>query len=93
MRRIWASVLVALALAGLADPAGARASAGDPGRTAFPDDTTVGMRTISGFGDLFLVKPGDAVTVTMIPAKNGQAVARIHQLIIPSGESIGSDRP
>ena len=39
------------------------------------------------------VKPGDAVTVTMIPAKNGQPVARIHQLIIPSGESIGSDRP
>ncbi|MEQ1947764.1 MAG: DUF6152 family protein [Bryobacteraceae bacterium] len=39
------------------------------------------------------VKPGDAVTVTMIPAKNGQQVARIHQLILPSGESLGSDRP
>ncbi len=39
------------------------------------------------------VKPGDQVTVTMIPAKNGQSVARIHQLVLPSGETLGSDRP
>lgn len=39
------------------------------------------------------VKAGDAVTVTMIPAKNGQPVARIHQLVLPSGETLGSDRP
>ena len=39
------------------------------------------------------VKPGDQVTVIMIPAKNGQPVARIHQLVLPNGDTLGSDRP
>ena len=40
-----------------------------------------------------LLKPGDKVTVTMMVAKNGQPVGRIHQLVLPDGRLMVNDLP
>ena len=40
-----------------------------------------------------LLKPGDKVTVTMMPAKNGQPVGRIHRLVLPDGRLMVNDLP
>ena len=38
-------------------------------------------------------KPGDEVTVTLYPAKNGKPFGRIHQVVLPSGKTlIASDQ-
>jgi hypothetical protein len=39
------------------------------------------------------LKPGDKVTVTMMVAKNGQPVGRIHQLVLPDGRLVVTDLP
>ena len=40
-----------------------------------------------------LLKPGDKVTVTMMVAKNGQPVGRIHRLVLPDGRLMVNDLP
>jgi Family of unknown function (DUF6152) len=40
-----------------------------------------------------LLKPGDKVTVTMMVAKNGQPVGRIHRLVLPDGRLMINDLP
>ena len=40
-----------------------------------------------------LLKPGDKVTVTMMVAKNGQPVGRIHKLVLPDGRLMVNDLP
>ncbi len=40
-----------------------------------------------------LLKPGDKVTVTLMPAKNGQPVGRIHRLVLPDGRLMVNDLP
>jgi hypothetical protein len=40
-----------------------------------------------------LLKPGDKVTITMMVAKNGQPVGRIHQLVLPDGRLMVNDLP
>jgi hypothetical protein len=39
------------------------------------------------------LKPGDKVTVTMMVAKNGQPVGRIHRLVLPDGRLVVNDLP
>jgi hypothetical protein len=39
------------------------------------------------------LKPGDKVTVTMMVAKNGQPIGRIHQLVLPDGKIVVTDLP
>jgi hypothetical protein len=39
------------------------------------------------------LKPGDKVTVTMMVAKNGQPVGRIHRLVLPDGRLMVNDLP
>ena len=40
-----------------------------------------------------LLKIGDKVTVTMMVAKNGQPVGRIHRLVLPDGRLMVNDLP
>jgi hypothetical protein len=40
-----------------------------------------------------LLKAGDKVTVTMMVAKNGQPVGRIHRLVLPDGRLMVNDLP
>ena len=40
-----------------------------------------------------LLKPGDKVVVTLMPAKNGQPVGRIHRLVLPDGRLMVNDLP
>lgn len=40
-----------------------------------------------------LLKAGDKVTVTLMPAKNGQPVGRIHRLVLPDGRLMVNDLP
>lgn len=40
-----------------------------------------------------LLKPGDKVAVTLMPAKNGQPVGRIHRLVLPDGRLMVNDLP
>ena len=40
-----------------------------------------------------LLKPGDKVTVTLMPAKNGQPIGRIHRLVLPDGRLMVNDLP
>jgi uncharacterized protein DUF6152 len=40
-----------------------------------------------------LLKPGDKVSVTLMPAKNGQPVGRIHRLVLPDGRLMVNDLP
>ena len=40
-----------------------------------------------------LLKPGDEVTVTMMVAKNGQPVGRIHRLVLRDGRLVLYDLP
>jgi len=39
------------------------------------------------------LKSGDKVTVTMMVAKNGQPIGRIHQLVLPDGRLVVTDLP
>jgi hypothetical protein len=39
------------------------------------------------------LKPGDKVTVTVIPAKNEQPVGRIHRLVLPDGRIVNTELP
>ena len=39
------------------------------------------------------LKSGDKVTVTMMVAKNGQPIGRIHQLVLPDGKLVVTDLP
>ena len=39
------------------------------------------------------LKSGDKVTVTMMVAKNGQPIGRIHQLLLPDGKLVVTDLP
>lgn len=39
------------------------------------------------------LKPGDKVTVTLIPAKNDQPVGRIHRLVLPDGRIVNTELP
>jgi hypothetical protein len=39
------------------------------------------------------LKPGDKITVTMMVAKNGQPIGRIHQLLLPDGHLVVTDLP
>jgi uncharacterized protein DUF6152 len=39
------------------------------------------------------LKPGDKITVTMMVAKNGQPIGRIHQLLLPNGQLVVTDLP
>lgn len=39
------------------------------------------------------LKPGDKVTITMMVAKNGQPVGRIHRLVLPDGRMVVTDLP
>jgi hypothetical protein len=39
------------------------------------------------------LKPGDKVTITMMVAKNGQPVGRIHRLVLPDGRIVITDLP
>jgi Family of unknown function (DUF6152) len=39
------------------------------------------------------LKPGDKITVTMMVAKNGQPIGRIHQLLLPDGKLVVTDLP
>src|ERR1700680_1183053 len=43
--------------------------------------------------DRHALKPGDKVTVTMMVAKNGQPIGRIHQLLLPDGKLVVTDLP
>jgi Family of unknown function (DUF6152) len=43
--------------------------------------------------DRHSLKPGDKVTVTMMVAKNGQPIGRIHQLLLPDGKLVVTDLP
>jgi hypothetical protein len=43
--------------------------------------------------DRHSLKPGDKVTVTMMVAKNGQPIGRIHQLVLPDGKVVVTDLP
>jgi hypothetical protein len=36
-----------------------------------------------------LFKPGDQITVTLQPVKNGNPLGRVLQVILPNGEAIG----
>lgn len=38
-------------------------------------------------------KPGDEVTVTLSPAKNGQPVGRLEKVVLPSGQVLNSTIP
>ena len=38
-----------------------------------------------------LLKPGDKVTVTLMPAKNGQPIGRIHRLVLSDGRLMVND--
>ena len=40
-----------------------------------------------------LLKPGDKVVVTLMPAKNGQPIGRIHRLVLPDGRLMVNDLP
>jgi hypothetical protein len=40
-----------------------------------------------------LLKPGDKVAVTLMPAKNGQPIGRIHRLVLPDGRLMVNDLP
>jgi hypothetical protein len=37
-------------------------------------------------------KPGDAVTVTLVPAKNGRPFGRISAVVLPSGKTLDADK-
>lgn len=39
------------------------------------------------------LKPGDKVTVTMMVAKNGRPIGRIHRLVLPDGRLVVTDLP
>lgn len=39
------------------------------------------------------LKPGDKVTVTMMVAKNGRPIGRIHRLLLPDGQLVVTDLP
>jgi len=36
-------------------------------------------------------KPGDEITVTLVPTKNGQPFGRINQVLLPSGKTLEAD--
>ena len=38
-------------------------------------------------------KPGDAVTVSLNPVKNGSPVGRLRSVILPNGQTLGTQRP
>lgn len=38
-------------------------------------------------------KPGDAVTVSLNPVKNGSPVGRLRSVVLPNGETLGTQRP
>ena len=37
-------------------------------------------------------KPGDEVTVTLVPAKNGKPFGRINQVVLPNGKTLDADK-
>jgi len=37
-------------------------------------------------------KPGDEVTVTLVPAKNGRPFGRINQVVLPNGKTLDADK-
>lgn len=39
------------------------------------------------------LKPGDKVTITVVPAKNEQPVGRIHRLVLPDGRVVNTELP
>ena len=39
------------------------------------------------------LKPGDEITLTVIPAKNGRPVGRIYKLVFPDGRTVITDLP
>jgi len=36
------------------------------------------------------VKPGDQVSVTLMPVKNGRPIGRIVEVVLPNGQKVGS---
>jgi hypothetical protein len=36
-----------------------------------------------------IVKPGDTVSINLIPAKNGSPVGFLHKLVLPNGKELG----
>jgi hypothetical protein len=38
-------------------------------------------------------KPGDAVTVTITPVKSGAPVGRMRRVVLPNGQTLGSQAP
>lgn len=39
------------------------------------------------------IKQGDAVTVTLSPVRNGAPVGRLRSVVLPSGQTLGTQRP
>ncbi len=38
-------------------------------------------------------KPGDAVTVSLNPVRNGSPVGRLRSVVLPNGQTLGTQRP